>query len=182
MTLLTGGLMNFGIYIHIPFCDARCNYCHFVTTRLQGGVVERYCRGLVRELRGYFATASGGVADSVYFGGGTPSIVPAEQIGGILEACRGLIPFSPECEISLQANPGTLTDAKLEAYVKMGVNRVSLGAQSFDPQELDLIGRSHTAMEIGQSLELLRRHAMRNVNLDLMLGFGVGSHSHEGEV
>ena len=163
--------MNFGIYIHIPFCDTGCNYCHFITTRLEGGVADRYCRGLVRELRAYFATAAAaGVADSVYFGGGTPSIVSAELIGGILEACRELIPFTPDCEITLEANPGTVTDAKVEAYVEMGINRVSLGAQSFDPQELDLIGRSHTAMEIGQSLELLRRHAIRNVNLDLMLG------------
>ena len=111
-----------------------------------------------------------GQADSFYFGGGTPSIVPEEHLGAILEMCCKHFTLSSDCEISLEANPGSLTSAKVDAYRRMGVNRISVGAQCFDDLGLASIGRDHTAAQIEESLALLADHRFQNVNLDLMLG------------
>lgn len=108
--------------------------------------------------------------DSIYFGGGTPSLIPADHIAQILEECRALFSLSEDCEISLEANPGTLNPSKVLAYRKAGINRISVGAQSFDDRELSIIGRVHTSEMIADSLSLLRENAFRNINLDLILG------------
>ena len=126
---------------------------------------------MIRELEDFFShKGDWEVADSIYFGGGTPSLVPAEHIADILSACRRLFEFSSDCEISLEANPGTLTRGKLELYRESGVNRVSLGAQTFDDSGLAAIGRNHTSEETAASLGLLRNHGFENLNLDLILG------------
>lgn len=133
--------MSFGVYIHIPFCATRCNYCHFVTRPWQAATAERYYRAVVREMQLYFARlARADEADSIYFGGGTPSIVPQEHIAGILGTCREMFAVSGECEITLEANPGSVTPGKVDAYRSVGVNRISLGAQSFDDNALASLG------------------------------------------
>jgi oxygen-independent coproporphyrinogen-3 oxidase len=162
---------SFGIYIHIPFCRSRCNYCHFVTRPWEEAVAERYVRAVLREMEAFFARFPPVVlADTIYFGGGTPSIVPAEHIEELLSACRQLARVMDECEITLEANPGTLTPDKVDAYRRMGINRVSMGAQSFNDAELDAIGRVHTADQVDASVALLRDHSIANINLDLMIG------------
>src|SRR5213593_4210999 len=162
---------KFGVYIHMPFCSAKCNYCTFVIKPLREEVARGYQRAVVRELEDFFShKGDWEVADSIYFGGGTPSLVPAEHIADILSACRRLFEFSSDCEISLEANPGTLTRGKLELYRESGVNRVSLGAQTFDDRGLAAIGRNHTSEETAASLGLLRNHGFENLNLDLILG------------
>jgi len=163
--------MSIGIYIHIPFCETKCNYCHFVTRPMQSDTAELYRGAVIREIDAYFtARGRSEPADTVYFGGGTPSVVPVEHIGGILTCCRRAFNVSPESEITLEANPGSLTDAKVSAYRAAGINRISLGAQSFDDEELASIGRDHSSEQIETSVRLLRASGIENVSLDLMLG------------
>ncbi len=163
--------MNSGIYLHIPFCRTRCNYCHFVTRPWQARTAKRYAAAVRNEIQLSLGERPGEVrVDTIYFGGGTPSIVPVEHIQDLIEAVRRLCFVSHECEITLEANPGSLTPGKAEAYSAMGINRVSLGAQSFDDDELAAIGRDHSGSDIDDSVGLLQRSGIANLNLDLMLG------------
>jgi oxygen-independent coproporphyrinogen III oxidase len=160
-----------GIYIHIPFCQTRCNYCHFVTRPMQDDVAERYCRAVLEEIRRFAAPSEcPAVVDTIYFGGGTPSIVPTSHIAALLTACRTSFRVSADCEVTLEANPGTLTAEKVAAYQAAGVNRVSMGAQSFSDRELATIGRVHSASGTVASVDLLRSSGLSNINLDLMAG------------
>ncbi len=160
-----------GIYIHIPFCKTRCNYCHFITRRWDSRLADRYCRALLSEMDGFGSRRQlPSDIDSVYFGGGTPSMVPAEHIAQLLLRTRTIFQVSSDCEISIEANPGTLTPDKARAYVVAGVNRVSLGAQTFNESELVSISRSHSSHEIRDSIAMLRSSGIYNINMDLMLG------------
>jgi oxygen-independent coproporphyrinogen-3 oxidase len=162
---------NPGIYFHIPFCQSRCNYCHFVKQPWHKETADRYTEMLIRELKMFSAARMNKYpVNSIYFGGGTPSLLPAEHIVEILSACRSLFPVSADCEISLEANPGTLSEDKLKIYRQTGVNRISLGAQSFDDGELASINRNHTSGIIEKSFRLLRENGFDNINLDMMLG------------
>jgi oxygen-independent coproporphyrinogen-3 oxidase len=131
---------------------------------------DRYHKALLREIASYAGSNSASRIDSVYFGGGTPSIIPAEHVENILAACRNRISLSENCEISLEANPGTLTAEKITSFRRSGVNRISLGAQSFNALELLSIGRLHNPEMITQAISLLRDNGFTNLNLDLMLG------------
>jgi oxygen-independent coproporphyrinogen III oxidase len=132
---------------------------------------ERYAKALLKEVEIWDSDRSPAIEiDSVYFGGGTPSILSEEHIHNILEACSRRFPVAANCEISLEANPGTISKQKVEIYRKSGINRISLGAQSFIDQELFAIGRIHTAALIFDAIRLLRDGGFRNINLDLMLG------------
>jgi oxygen-independent coproporphyrinogen-3 oxidase len=167
----SGRSMSLGIYIHIPFCRTKCNYCHFVIRPWKAASAERYHRALLRELALFFEqNPAGEEADSIYIGGGTPTLVPADYIADVLEACRKFVVVSRDCEISVEANPGTLTPEKVRAYCALGINRVSIGAQSFGEAELAAIGRDHTGYQIDESVQLLRQSGIQNINLDMMLG------------
>jgi oxygen-independent coproporphyrinogen-3 oxidase len=159
-----------GIYIHIPFCRSKCNYCHFVSVPYSRATSVRYEKALIKELASFNPVSPESEIDSVYFGGGTPSIVPAGYIAGLLETCRRRFRIAGDCEISMEANPGTLSLEKLRILRNSGVNRVSLGAQTFNDRELMSIGRRHDSETILKSLSRLRECGFTNVNLDLMLG------------
>jgi len=164
--------MRIGIYFHIPFCVSKCRYCSFVSRPWDELLADRYRRAVVRELND-FAGARAPIADgvdSIFFGGGTPSVLPAEHIASIMEASQKIFAVMPRCEISLEANPGTLAKEKLHVYRSIGVNRISLGAQSFSDAELAAIGRMHGVAQIMESFALLRDCGFDNVNLDLILG------------
>jgi oxygen-independent coproporphyrinogen-3 oxidase len=144
---------------------------------------DRYHRAVLREISSYTGSCSDGCIDSIYFGGGTPSIIPAKHIETILAACRNRMSLSEDCEISLEANPGTLTAEKIDALRWLGLNRISLGAQSFSARELLSIGRLHTPEMITQSISQLRNSGFTNLNLDLMLGLpGQTKESWEGSL
>jgi oxygen-independent coproporphyrinogen-3 oxidase len=161
----------YGIYLHIPFCRSRCNYCHFVSLPAVRSAAARYKKAVRREIEIFSAERSAGErVDSIYFGGGTPSLLPADYVHSLLSACRRRFAVSEDCEISLEANPGTLPAGKLKGFRKSGVNRISLGAQTFDDRELTSIGRRHNAGEVLESVRLLREHGFVELNLDLMLG------------
>ncbi len=162
--------MSLGIYFHIPFCQTKCSYCHFISMIFNQGLADRYQKAVLEEMRSHPSDAEMDEVNSIYFGGGTPSLVPAEHITGILRECRRRFRISDDCEVSLEANPGTLSAGKVAAYRDEGINRISLGAQSFVNQELSVIGRLHTAAMIEESMDLLRSHGFTNINLDLMLG------------
>ena len=163
--------MSTGIYFHIPFCEAKCSYCHFVTRPFNEDLAERYCEAIVREMKLFFATyPCPERVDTIYFCGGTPSLVGAEGIGIILEACRSTLRIDPDSEITLEANPESISAAKVDAYRRMGVNRISIGAQSFNERQLDVIGRHHSGDQIIDCVALLQARGFDNLNLDLMLG------------
>lgn len=162
--------MSLGIYIHIPFCQAKCSYCHFISIPYRQDIAELYKNAVMREIASSASSLDGEEVDSVYFGGGTPSLVPAEHIAALLGACRKRFRVAEDCEVSMEANPGTISPDKLAMYRRAGISRVSLGAQSFDDRELSSIGRLHSAEMIPASLSQLRAGGFRNINLDLMLG------------
>lgn len=156
------------IYIHVPFCARKCAYCDFASFAGREDAWEDYFAALHAEMDAWADCLRAYEARSVFFGGGTPSLVPAEYISGALNHLRRLLPFAPDCEITLEANPGTLTANKLEAYRRAGVNRLSIGVQSFDADLLRNLGRIHTP---GQAVDAVRMAAdagFENLSIDLM--------------
>ena len=165
--------MEFSIYVHIPFCAARCPYCDFTITVTRNRPEARYVEALRAELTARWQAGPwrAGSVCSVFFGGGTPSLIAPDCIGAILEEARHLAgaSFVPR-EITLEANPEALRVPALEAWRRAGVNRLSLGAQSFQPRHLAFLGRTHRAKDIGEAVRSARSAGFRNVSLDLIFG------------
>src|SRR5262245_57486545 len=154
--------MKSGVYVHIPFCEQRCYYCAFTVAVSGEDTYQPYVQRLIREI-----TLSEFVEppETIFFGGGTPSIVDANSIANIISAFpKGAV------EISLETNPGTLTEAKLETYRCAGVNRINVGAQSFNNDDLKNAGRLHSADDVLRDLTLLRKHSFTNLGVDLIAG------------
>jgi len=154
--------MKPGIYVHIPFCEQRCYYCAFTVAASPETAFAPYIEHVIREidLSGFEQEAG-----TIYFGGGTPSMISAELLGRILKRLRR----SAE-EISVEANPGTLSDNKVGHYRDLGITRISLGAQSLEDEDLARAGRLHKASAVFADFEMLRRHGFENINLDLIAG------------
>ena len=161
-----------GLYLHIPFCRAKCAYCDFNSYAGLGELHDRYVRALCVEVRSSAAALPSPPpeVDTIYIGGGTPTVLPSSGLGEILTACQESFYCVPDCEVSIEANPGTVSLESLTTLLQAGVNRLSLGAQSFLEDELRLLGRIHTPEQIGQALALARAVGFDNVNLDLMYG------------
>ena len=165
-----------GVYIHIPFCRARCSYCDFATGAYEGELAERYVGALAREIEnfeGAGARAGGGACaevDTIYFGGGTPSLLAPAQVERILAAVSARFGVAADAEVTMEMNTGTVTRASLRAYRGAGVNRASFGLQTFDDAQLRQLGRTHTAADARRTLELLRAAGFANVSFDLIAG------------
>jgi len=161
-----------GIYIHIPFCRSRCSYCDFATGIYEGTIAERYVQALVKEILGWQEIESPAAIDTIYFGGGTPSLLSASQIEVILAAIqtRFAIKAEADMEVTVEMNPGTVTPVLLSEFHRLGINRASFGAQTFDDRELARLGRSHTAQEARQTFTYLRDAGFDNVSFDLIAG------------
>lgn len=155
-----------GIYIHIPFCIKKCNYCAFLSGPAGPEVRQEYVNHLIKEIR--LRSRAVPEADTIYFGGGTPSLLTPEQIGRILEEVRSAFRISEDAEVTLEANPGTLTAESLEGYRKTGINRLSMGVQSMDDRRLRYLGRIHTAEDVRRDVKMTREAGFRNINLDLI--------------
>ena len=158
-----------GVYLHIPFCARKCAYCDFLSAPASAETMERYVERLKEEIR----AAAEGLREhyrvaTVFFGGGTPSILPGRLLCGVLEELCRQLPVEADAEITVECNPGTLTEEKLSAYRAAGVNRLSIGLQSADDRELKTLGRIHTLEEFLKNFELARRKGFRNLNVDLM--------------
>jgi oxygen-independent coproporphyrinogen-3 oxidase len=156
-----------GLYLHIPFCAAICNYCNFNRGLLDEGLKRRYVDALITEI-GRAAEPETPI-DTIYFGGGTPSLLSAEEVAGILEACRRAFDLVDGPEITLEANPETVTRDLLSGYREAGVNRLSFGVQSFDDRELKRLGRLHSADTARGAVAAARQAGFDNLSLDLMM-------------
>ncbi|MBM3155784.1 MAG: radical SAM family heme chaperone HemW [Chloroflexi bacterium] len=153
------------LYIHIPFCRRRCNYCSFVSYGGRAEDIPAYVDSLKQELA---FRAGGEHVRSIYFGGGTPSLLPEEQIDDILCTIRLLFTVNVDAEITIEANPGTVDARYLADIGASGVNRLSIGVQSFNDRELALLGRIHTAAEAKEAIRLARDTGFSNLNIDLI--------------
>jgi oxygen-independent coproporphyrinogen-3 oxidase len=159
-----------GVYLHIPFCQRRCKYCDFFSTEGMRKRISAYIRAMTSEIES--AGGAGGTppVDSVFFGGGTPSLLDAKQVGALLEAIRRAFDLALDAEITIEANPGTVDGVRLKAYREAGINRLSLGVQSADDAELRLLGRIHTFSDAVNSAKAARRAGLANLSLDLIFG------------
>ncbi|MSN27305.1 MAG: radical SAM family heme chaperone HemW [Geobacter sp.] len=159
------------LYIHIPFCLEKCGYCAFVSCKPLKGELENYHTLLLKEMQ----LASGNYQpaeplDSIYFGGGTPSLLLPEQVAQIIAVASKQFSLSPAVEITLEANPGTVDEGRLRAFRTAGVNRLSLGIQTFDGNLLRCLGRVHDAAQARQAFRDARRAGFDNIGLDLIHG------------
>src|ERR1043165_1778907 len=157
-----------GLYVHIPFCSSRCSYCDFATGLYQSELAERYVAALIEEIRA--ARYSGASVDTIYFGGGTPSLLAPSQLDLILATLHEQFTIDPKSEITLEINPGSVTREKLDAFRSLGVNRASFGAQTFDDAELAKLGRSHNSADALRTFADLRDADFANVSFDLIAG------------
>ncbi|MBA2525354.1 MAG: radical SAM family heme chaperone HemW [Pyrinomonadaceae bacterium] len=161
-----------GIYIHIPFCRSRCSYCDFATGTYEGTLAERYVQALVKEILSWQEIESPAAIDTIYFGGGTPSLLSASQIEVILAAIHTRFAIKVEApgEVTMEMNPGTVTPALLHEFHRLGIHRASFGAQTFDDRELARLGRSHTSHDTRQTFDHLRNAGFDNISFDLIAG------------
>ena len=159
-----------GIYVHIPFCRAKCNYCAFLSQVENEESQQAYVAALCREITAAGGDFSAGVVDTVFFGGGTPTVLPTAALAAILCTIRQTISLAPDAEISIEANPGTVTAESLDALRRQGFNRLSLGVQSFDETVLAATGRIHRSADAKAAVGLARQAGFDNVGLDLMYG------------
>ena len=181
-----------GIYIHVPFCRSRCSYCDFATGAYEGQLAERYVSALTKEISAFTLAPAIGLlkatigdiqlgdshvddeaardVDTIYFGGGTPSLLTPAQVERILRAVHERFRVAPEAEVTLEMNPGTVTPAIVEALRACGINRASFGLQTFDDEQLRRLGRTHTAEDARRTLSTLREAGFDNVSFDLIAG------------
>ncbi len=159
-----GGL---AIYIHWPFCQSKCPYCDFNSYAKRSVSEEEYLKAVTTELRYYAEQTGRRPITSIFLGGGTPSLMAPETVAALLSEVASLWPVEPGCEITLEANPSSVEAGRFAGFREAGVNRVSLGVQSFDDAALRFLGRVHTASEARQALDIAARHFDR-VNFDLI--------------
>jgi oxygen-independent coproporphyrinogen-3 oxidase len=156
------------LYVHIPWCVKKCPYCDFNSHQVKGDVPERaYVDALVSDLEFSLSDVWGRRVQSVFFGGGTPSLFSAEAIEALISAFRARLALAADCEITLEANPGTFEAEKFRGYREAGVNRLSIGIQSFNPRHLKALGRIHDDGEARRAIEIAQDN-FDNINLDLM--------------
>ena len=158
-----------GLYLHIPFCDGKCPYCDFYSLPAGGQTMDDYCGQLIRELF-LWGEKSPRLADTLYFGGGTPSLLGAERLSRLTAAAQKAFPFVPGAEITVEMNPRTAGGFDFAALRQAGVNRISIGLQSAVDKELKFLGRRHTARQAWDTAKAAQKAGIGNVSFDLMLG------------
>jgi oxygen-independent coproporphyrinogen-3 oxidase len=168
--------MNTGLYISVPFCRSKCTYCNFASGVFSAAQMGRYVERVVEDLNGFREVAARHGAqipepvDSIYLGGGTPSLLPAEELKKLFFAARQQFKVLPKAEITVECAPGTLADPVIQALATRGVNRVSLGVQSFVDQEAASVARLHTREKTLSDIDRLRQAGISNINVDLIAG------------
>ncbi|MGB9694962.1 MAG: radical SAM family heme chaperone HemW [Caldisericaceae bacterium] len=169
------------VYMHFPFCIRKCNYCDFTSFQYKGNSSE-YVSYLNREIEIFFNQfpQSKIPLRTLYIGGGTPSLMAPNELSAIVEKLKIFFDFSSLIEFTLEANPETVSEAKFREYRYLGVNRVSIGAQSFEDDLLKVLGRIHDAKRIYESFDILRKVGFENINIDLM--FGLPNESFEEDM
>ena len=156
-----------GIYVHVPFCKQKCTYCDFASFPKALGKAEAYFACLFREIKGKSIGVNDRLFNTIYFGGGTPSIVPTEYVGGALKQIRDNFNLIKDPEITIELNPGTVNKNKVNDYIAFGINRFSIGLQTADEQELKRLNRIHTAQDFIDTCNLLKG---QNISADVLIG------------
>jgi len=164
-----------GLYVHIPFCSSICNYCNFNRGLFDAALKERYVAAVEREIR---AAGDGAAADTIFFGGGTPSLLDPSEIGRLTAACRESFALDPASEVTLETNPETSSLERMERFRAAGVNRISFGVQSFREPELQRLGRVHSADRAREALREARAAGFDNISLDLMMWLPEQTQAH----
>lgn len=159
------------LYIHIPWCIKKCPYCDFNSHQINGELPEEaYVQALLKDLENELPTIWGRRLESIFIGGGTPSVFSAEAIDKLLSGLRALLPIRPSMEITMEANPSTFEQERFKAYRQAGINRLSIGIQSFNPTHLSTLGRVHNDQEAIKAANIAKQAGFDNFNLDLMFG------------
>lgn len=160
-----------GLYIHLPWCVRKCPYCDFNSHALRGELpAAEYVEALLRDLESEAGEVQGRRVETIFFGGGTPSLFPAHEVQRLLDGVRERVDLAPDAEITLEANPGAVEQARFAGYREAGVNRLSIGVQSFSAEALKVLGRIHDPAEAQRAVEVARAAGFDNFNLDLMYG------------
>jgi oxygen-independent coproporphyrinogen III oxidase len=165
-----------GIYISVPFCKAKCTFCNFASGVFGGERMQQYVERLCAEIRAGRAAAQGlnaslpSAVDTIYFGGGTPSLLSGEQFGEIFQHLRGEFDVAADAEITLECAPGQLSDGTLDELLQQGMNRISFGVQSFVDREAAAVGRLHTRLQCEAELARVRAAGLKEINVDLIVG------------
>jgi oxygen-independent coproporphyrinogen-3 oxidase len=155
-----------GLYIHVPFCAAICNYCNFNRVLFDADLKARYVAAVLREIR---EAADGSEADTIFFGGGTPSLLEPGEVRQIVDACGAAFALAGDAEVTLEANPETVTPERLAGFREAGITRLSFGVQSFRDEELLRLTRLHSAARAGEAFGMARAAGFDNISLDLMM-------------
>lgn len=158
-----------GLYLHFPFCVRKCLYCDFLSAPADEDTKRLYARALVREIRAYGETAGNRTVSTVFLGGGTPSVMPADSLSAVMKAVHDTFHVEKDAEITIEVNPGTISESLL-SFCFNYINRVSLGLQSVHEEELKALGRIHTYGQFLSGYEALREAGIKNINIDLMSG------------
>lgn len=159
------------LYVHIPWCVRKCPYCDFNSHESNGEIPEaKYIDALLQDFRDAQQYAQNRPIQSIFFGGGTPSLFSASGYVRLLEGLQAIAPFAPDIEITLEANPGTAERGKFADYRRAGINRLSLGVQSFDDLQLQSLGRIHGSDDAKAAIEFARSAGFDNLNIDIMYG------------
>ena len=156
------------LYLHIPFCERKCAYCDFLSAPADPPVRISYIKKLQEEIAYYGPQFKEYQVSSIFFGGGTPTILEGYQLAAVLETVKAHFQLAADAEVTVECNPGTLTAGKAEKLVQAGFNRLSMGLQSADDRELQLLGRIHNFAQFLESYDLARKAGFRNINVDLM--------------
>ncbi|MBC8526265.1 MAG: radical SAM family heme chaperone HemW [Candidatus Cloacimonetes bacterium] len=160
---------NISIYIHIPFCIKKCNYCNFYSVPYKSNLVNNYISCLKKEIEN-FSPSDEYCVNTIYFGGGTPSLLSFHHLFKIITAIKNEFTIAENPEVTLEANPVNITKTNAKNWKICGINRISLGAQSFNNSELEILGRLHSEKEIYSAVEIIKEYCTENVSMDLMYG------------
>ena len=158
--------MALGLYIHVPFCSAICNYCTFNRGLFDHALKTQYVSAVIKEIE---RAADGAAADTIFFGGGTPSLLEPEEVAAIVDACRQGFAVAPDAEVTLEANPESVTPERLAGFRAAGINRLSFGVQSFSDAELQRLSRLHSASRAKEAFAMARAAGFANISIDLMM-------------
>ncbi len=160
-----------GLYLHVPFCAHVCPYCDFNTYAGQEALIPRYVAALERDVAAQGRMLDGRAAQTIFFGGGTPSLLPAEAIGRLIRACREAFAVAADAEVTLEANPNSVDEAYFAGLREAGVNRLSIGVQTLHRRGLRVLGRQHEASDAESALRAARAAGFDNLSLDLIFGW-----------
>ncbi len=157
-----------GLYVHIPFCVKKCNYCDFLSAPADADTIKRYVNAVCREIKGYKDLTKEYELSTIYFGGGTPSVLEVSLLEQLLDVIKHTFAVTMAAEVTIEVNPGTVTQEKLKCYRKLGINRLSIGVQSAKEKELALLGRIHTFEDAKNTVQWAREAGFDNLSMDLI--------------